>query len=414
MTRIIYLLDKFPCYSETFVFDQIIGMIERGFDVRILAFNRDPSLIPVELEQKYQLKQRCTYLLNEEKSTAAMTKLWLRGKLILGQIWRSSVRKALNKRQFDGFTHNGFLAAVVAKNIGTFKADVVICHFGTTAHLALCLQELGVLAGDIIPVFHGYDLSEQQVLTAHLHGYQRLFERCPRVLAISELWCRKLQYLGCPEEKIVLHRMGVSLTNFDFQLGKSQLTQPLKLLSVARFTEKKGLQYAISAVAELKRQDLAVQYQIIGDGPLRAELEQQISRLNLADTIVLSGIQPPKVVASTLAESDVFILPSITATNGDMEGVPVSLMEAMASGIICLSTQHSGIPELIEHGVSGVLVPEKDAKALAEQLVLLLQHHFSIIQIRQNARTKIEAEFNQQVLYDQLAKLCRDLTHGQH
>jgi colanic acid/amylovoran biosynthesis glycosyltransferase len=414
MTRVTYVLDKFPCYSETFVFDQIIGLIDRGFEVKILAFNRDPSSIPADLEQKYQLRQRCGYLLDEQKSTAPRDKLWSRFLLISKNLGRGKVWAAFNKNRFGPFTKNGFLAAVIAKNNTIFQSDIVLCHFGTTAHLAHGLKELGLISGAIIPVFHGYDLSEAQVLSTHLSGYQQLFLHSPKVMAISNLWCQKIQQLGCPSEKIILHRMGVALDHFPFKQESNPFQQPLRLLSVARFTEKKGLQYAISAVALLCQQGIPVHYQIIGDGPLRPVLEQQIKELGLNDTVLLRGIQPTTVVAEALKESDVFVLPSVTAANGDMEGVPVSLMEAMASGTLCLSTVHSGIPELIEHGYSGLLVPERDAGALAEQLILLHQHHYPVQQIRQQARLKIETEFNQQHLYDQLAHICLDLHHGQH
>lgn len=413
MTRILFVLDKFPCYSETFVFDQIIGLIDRGFEVNILAFNRDSGSIPAEIEQKYQLYQRCCYLLDEQKSTTPREKLWSRFLLIVKQLGRAKVWAAFNKNRFGPFTKNGFLAAVVAKNDTVFQSDIVLCHFGTTAHLADCLKQLGLLSGAIIPVFHGYDLSEAQVLSTHLSGYRRLFRQSPKVLAISNLWCQKLQQLGCPSEKIILHRMGVALAHFPFQEESRPLQQPLRLLSVARFTEKKGLQYAISAVALLRQQGVAVHYQIIGDGPLRPVLEQQINTLCLTDIVQLRGIQPAKVVAAAIAASDVFVLPSVTAANGDMEGVPVSLMEAMASGTLCLSTVHSGIPELIEHGHTGLLVPERDAGALAAQLVKLQQQQYPVYQIRQQARLKIETEFNQQHLYDQLAQICQDFHHGE-
>jgi colanic acid/amylovoran biosynthesis glycosyltransferase len=414
MTRILFVLDKFPCYSETFVFDQIIGLIDRGFAVNILAFNRDPSAIPADIEQKYQLRERCCYLLDEQKSTAPRDKLWSRFLLISKNLGRGKVWAAFNKNRFGPFTKNGFLAAVVAKNNTIFLSDIVLCHFGTTAHLADCLQQLGLLSGAIIPVFHGYDLSEAQVLSTHLPGYQRLFMQSPKILAISNLWCQKLKQLGCPPEKIILHRMGVALAHFQFQQDSRPLQQPLRLLSVARFTEKKGLQYAISAVALLRQQGIPVHYQIIGDGPLRPLLEQQINALGLTDIVQLRGIQPAKMVATALADSDVFVLPSVTAANGDMEGVPVSLMEAMASGTLCLSTVHSGIPELIEHGRTGLLVPERDADALAAQLIKLQQQLYPVAQIRQQARLKIETEFNQQHLYDQLAQLCQEFHHGEH
>ena len=407
---LIYFLDKFPCYSETFVLDQIIGLIKRGFDVKIVALSQDPRPLPVETDVLYQLSQRCVYML-PPTATGTAGKLVQRLKLIVKGLHKKAVWRVL-AGELGGAAPRSFLASILAANAQQYKADVLMCHFGTTATLAMHLQQAGVLAGKILPVFHGFDLSEQQVLAKYQQDYQRLFKHCPAVFAISKLWCARLAELGCPSEKIQLLRTGVALQHFAFSEPQSPLQQPLKLLSVARLTEKKGLQYAIDAVALLQQLGMAIQYHIIGDGPLRPTLEAQIQALGLSAQVQLCGAQPAASVVAALKSSDVFLLPSVTAANGDMEGIPVSLMEAMASGVLCLSTYHSGIPELICHAESGLLVPERDAAAIAQQLQSLSLGHYDLSTIRLNARAKIVAEFNQQQIYEQLAAFLQDERNG--
>ncbi len=108
--------------------------------------------------------------------------------------------------------------------------------------------------------------------------------------------------------------------------------------------------------------------------PLRGELEKLSADLGIAERVQFLGSQPHKVVKNWLARAHVFVLPSVTAQNGDVEGIPVALMEAMAAGLTVVSTRHSGIPELIEHGVGGFLSPERDVEALAANLAWIIEH----------------------------------------
>ncbi len=183
----------------------------------------------------------------------------------------------------------------------------------------------------------------------------------------------------------------------------------MRLLSVARMVEKKGLRYAIDAVARLAKDGHAVQYRIIGDGPLLPALRQHIADANVGETITLLGSQPHREVMRELSEAHVLLAPSVTAENGDKEGIPVSIMEAMAQGLVVVSTEHSGIPELVEHGVSGHLVPERDVDALTAQLRALVARPESWAALGAAARAKVERDFNQQMLDDDLEEILRGL-----
>lgn len=160
----------------------------------------------------------------------------------------------------------------------------------------------------------------------------------------------------------------------------------------------------------MKEQGISFRYRILGIGPWERRLRTLIEQYQLDDVIEMPGFKPSHQVKEMLEQADVFLLPSITGRDGDMEGIPVALMEAMAVGIPVISTVHSGIPELVESGKSGWLAPENDAQALAERLAAFsLLDSEQVQSIVQCAREKIENEFNQLAINKQLASLLQTM-----
>jgi colanic acid/amylovoran biosynthesis glycosyltransferase len=200
--------------------------------------------------------------------------------------------------------------------------------------------------------------------------------------------------------------MGVDIEKFPFsRRDSSSIT--LNILLVGRMTEKKGTEYAIRAMAYVTS---AAKLTIVGSGQLENSLRALAVELKVESRVCFLGAQPHKKVRALMHETDVFVLPSVTASNGDMEGVPVALMEAMASGVITISSRHSGIPELIDHGVSGFLVNERDSVGLAKVIDEIASGVYNLTEIAANARLKIEARFNSRIeavcLLDELTGIC--------
>ncbi|MGS6271260.1 glycosyltransferase, partial [Enterobacter hormaechei] len=223
------------------------------------------------------------------------------------------------------------------------------------------------------------------------------------------LWAGRLKTMGCPSEKITVSRMGVDMERFTQRPVKVP-GKPLQIISVARLTEKKGLHVAIEACRQLKARGVDFHYRILGIGPWERRLRTLIEQYQLEDVVEMPGFKPSHEVKAMLDDADVFLLPSVTGADGDMEGIPVALMEAMAVGIPVVSTLHSGIPELITSEHSGWLVPENNALALADRLAAFSDiDQQTLIPVLQNARQKVEAEFNQQVINRQLASLLQTL-----
>ena len=166
------------------------------------------------------------------------------------------------------------------------------------------------------------------------------------------------------------------------------------ILSVARLVEKKGLGDLILAAEILRRQGHCFRVQIIGDGHLRQALEHQVADRGLQDCVLLMGAQPHEQVRLAYERASIFVLPCLVAADGDRDGLPIVLLEAMASGIPVVSTSVVGIPELIDSECDGLLIPPNDARALADALERLLVNPPLRDRLARAARAKVEERFS--------------------
>lgn len=405
--KLTFFTMRFPVASETFVLNQVTHFIDAGYDVEII------SVFPGDLVNRhgafdeYGLAAKTHYLLPEEKISLA-DKLGQRLKLVLPKITKVSLLRSLNVRRYGAQSSKLLLPAIVANARQTYVADVFLVHFGYAGALANKLRELGILQGKQATVFHGADISRRHILDEHKQDYRNLFQQSELMLPISHLWQNKLIEMGCPPDKIHVTRMGIEPEKFNFQ-PRDAFHKPLRIVSVARLTEKKGLDVAVKASAILKQRGGQFQYTIIGNGDQDQMMRDFIAREEMDDCVSMPGFKPQEEIRQALNEADIFLLPSKTAADGDMEGIPVALMEAMAVGLPVVSTFHSGIPELIEHNVSGWLVKEDDADALADALLKLSQGEVDVAPVVAAARQKVETEFNQHIAYRELAQILEQM-----
>ena len=405
--KVSFFLLKFPVASETFVLNQIVAFINMGYEVEIVSIHKGDLQNTHAAWQQYNLAEKTTWLLDEPERR--MDKLRFRAVNTLKGISKGRTWRALNMARYGDEARNLILSAICGRVNGEIAADVFIAHFGPAGVTAAKLRELGVLRGKIATVFHGIDVSHREVLEHYIPEYKKLFDRGDLMLPISDLWAGRLKEMGCPPQKIAVSRMGVDMEKFSRRPAKAPGT-PLEIISVARLTEKKGLHVAIEACRLLKGRGVDFRYNILGIGPWERRLRTLIEQYQLEDVIFMPGFKPSHEVKAMLDQADLFLLPSVTGIDGDMEGIPVALMEAMAVGIPVVSTVHSGIPELIEAGESGWLVPENDPQALAqslEEFIALDRDSLEPVLVR--ARQKVETDFNQQVIYRKLSGLLSTL-----
>jgi glycosyltransferase involved in cell wall biosynthesis len=211
------------------------------------------------------------------------------------------------------------------------------------------------------------------------------------------------------DEKVHSIYHGLDVCQFSFRLPtKAHCDEPI-ILSVARLIEKKGLGDLIAAADILRRRGRAFHVEIIGSGPQREALQAQAKRLGLAERVRLAGSQAHDAVCLAYQRASVFVLPCVVASDGDRDGIPYVLLEAMASGVPVVSTPISGIPELIESGLDGLLVPPNDPAALADVIDKLLASGELRQSLARAARAKIESSFSLSASTERLLALFGEL-----
>ncbi|MFS0725644.1 glycosyltransferase [Paenibacillus sp. 1P07SE] len=407
--RIAVFADYFPALSETFVLNQITGLLDRGHDVDIYATapRREQTRHPDVAA--YGLDARCRYRRMPPGKLARYAKLLP----LLGRNLHKAPMALL--RSLNGWRHgreawslNLFYSAWSLLEADRREYDIIYCHFGPTGKLAAALRQIGLLRGQVITTFHGADITSYLQERGE-HVYRELFRQGDLFLPISERWRAQLIKLGCPEERIMVHRMGIDSSRFAYRAPAQAEDEPLRLVTIARLVEKKGVAYAIRAAAALAAEGRAVEYTIIGDGPLRGELEQLVLSLEMGAQIRLVGPKDQQEVLKLLRRSDLMVAPSVTAADGDQEGIPVVLMEAMAIGLPIVSTWHSGIPELVEDGASGYLVPERDADGLAHKLRLLMDNRHQWPEMSAHGREIVEQSYDIHRLNERLEDIFLQL-----
>ena len=296
--------------------------------------------------------------------------------------------------------------------LGKRQYDIIHCHFGPNGLKGSLLRDIGAIQGKLITTFHGYDMSNYPKEMGD-HVYKRLFDKGDFLLPISEYWRQRLIELGCDDKKIIVHRMGIDCKRFSFIPCRLHANGPVKIVTIARLVEKKGVELGISAVAKLAKVTRNIQYNIVGDGTLKEDLEQLIQDLHLGDRVKLLGWKQQEEIAEILNNSHILLAPSVTSKDGDQEGIPVALMESMAVGLPIVSTQHSGIPELIQNGVSGFLVAERDVDALAGRLCYLIEHPEIWPEMGRAGRKFVEDHHDIDKLNDRLVEIYKRLLNGE-
>lgn len=212
--------------------------------------------------------------------------------------------------------------------------------------------------------FHGYDASSHLRFPKIVKKYGTLFREAEGFFAPSQFLADKLIAIGCPEDRIWITPCGIDPETF---APSSRV--PGRCLAVGRFVEKKAPLVTVAAFAEACRQVSGLHFDFIGDGPLLEAAKAKAADEGVSEHITFHGAQPHEVVTGLMREASIFLQHSVTAANGETEGLPVSIMEAMSSEQTVISTFHSGIPEAVVDGESGLLVAEHDAAAMAEKIV---------------------------------------------
>lgn len=286
------------------------------------------------------------------------------------------------------------------KELEQRSPDLIHAHFGENGTIALPYSQRHSIP--LITTFHGGDASVKKAtvslkMKANWYLYQRRLPNLMRhgrlFLAVSEAVRQKLISAGFDSERTFVHYIGVDTEQFAYRDPAGHIPSG-RILQVARLTEKKGLREAVRAFSVVHQRLPGSRFDIVGDGPLRDELRDLVISLGLEHAITLHGAKTPSEVQRLLSEADLFCLPSVTAPNGDEEGLPISILEAMSTGIPVVSTYHSGIPEAVTDAETGLLVAERDVAALAAAMEAVLSRPDLSARLVHAARARVERNFS--------------------
>jgi colanic acid/amylovoran biosynthesis glycosyltransferase len=287
------------------------------------------------------------------------------------------------------------------------NADLLHVYFGHTGvHLLPFMRNWPKPA---LVSFHGMDI----MLRDEEHGYNKrlreLLETLPLVLARSESLATRLVELGCDPQKIRINRTGVPMDGFPYFARSIPGHGGWRMIQASRFIEKKGLEITLKAFADFHKKYPNAELVLAGEGPLEKRLKETTQRLGIARAVCYPGFLGQKELAAAYRSAHLFLHPSQTTEAGDQEGVPNSMLEAMASGLPVVATRHGGIPEAVQSGHDGLLVPERDSQALTAALFDIADNSAIYQSFSRNAAESVREKFEQARSITMLESFYREL-----
>lgn len=392
------LMSRFPSVTETFILREMIELERQGQPVRLVPMLRESPPVLHEAAKPWTSRALYTPYLSAAL-LAANARMFLRKPVAYSWLLARLIGGTLLKpgtliRTLAVFPKSVYLAEQLQREGIRHIHPHYATHPSTMALIVATLTDITFSF-----TVHAHDIQVDRSLL----GWKLREARFIR--SISDFNRRFLEELY-PHAKGKIEVIHVGIEPEIYEENSRRLTAvaagPPRILCVAAHKPYKGIPVLIEACRILREQGVAFHCDVIGQGPMRAELEQLIRDKNVSDVVDLGQPRPQEEIARLMSEATLFVLPSIIASDGQMEGIPVALMEAMASGRAVVSTAISGIPELVEDGVNGRLVPPGDAEALARAMRELLEDPQRARAMGVEGQKKVRAEF---VLRDCVAKL---------
>jgi glycosyltransferase involved in cell wall biosynthesis len=356
-----------------------------------------------------------TFILNQVDAVSGYTPVFVGRKRVSGVDLAGRETTVVNRGGWKGgvreFRHLlGFPPRDLISSLTALSPALLHAHFGPDAVNALSLQ--GRLSIPLLATFHGYDATQQvnvgQGCAMWRYGRRRqtLADRVSSILAVSDHIRRRLIGLGFPEELVRTHYIGVDLAQFT--PAPLEEREPI-VLGVGRFVEKKGFEFLIDAMAQVQQRSPGTELVLIGTGPLGGRLRRRASALR---AVRIFGPCHADVVRAWMRRARVLAVPSVTSRSGDTEGLPITLLEALASGLPVVASRHAGIPEAILDGSSGFLVTERDVSAMAVRILDLLDDDSGWTAFSTASRQVVERKFDLSTQSTALGTIYRELSSG--
>jgi len=407
--KIAFIVGVFPSLSETFILNQITGLLDLGHEVEIFSLMRPTDRKVHDVIEKRNLMSLVGYFPAIPKNPFLRI---LKGKFLFFRYFLKHPKRLMKSIRLSGFDKD-ILSLKVLFSIIPFLGkdfDIIHCHFGHIGDIGVYIKKGGV-QGKLVTTFYGYDLSTY-ILGKGENVYARLFSHGDLFLPICDYFRKKLISLSCDESRIRLYPIGIDLKKHKYILRGRSGKDRVKILTAGRLIEKKGYEYSIRACAVLMKKGKNFHYTIIGDGPLIKKLTDLVDTLGLNERINFAGGVNRRELLDYYSKSDIFLLPSVKSENGEEEGTPAALIEAQASGLPVVSSFHSGIPEIVAHEKTGYLAKEKDSDSIAMYLEMLIDNPGLRLRMGKQGRKYVEDRFDINRLSRILEGFYGDLIKG--
>ena len=390
--KLAYLAPEALTLSHTFIFREIMALEALGDSVSVYSLRRTPPSAMADEARCLAERVQHVYPVNPARLAGAHVAAAISHPLRYLRALLAAVGDALLACTTQPGSALKLLwhfavAAVTARDLQFRGVQHVHAHF---AHVPASIAMYAALIAGITFSFtaHANDIFVRGLIL------RKKAKRAAFVVCISEHGMRFLQSLGCNPRKLHVIHCGVDPAAFAPKTTASVGGQPLRLLGIGRLVEKKGFHHLVDACSRLRRQGVAVECTLAGDGPQRQTLERMVSANGLQGVVRMVGAVQPDRVPGLMSEADVFVLPCIRDKDGDQDGIPVVLMEAMASGVPVISSSLSGIPELVRDGETGLLVPPGDPEALAGSIKAVCENGELRRKLSAGGRRFVEESFS--------------------
>jgi len=395
---ILFKIWKFPQLSETFIVNQIVLAIKMGYEVNILIgeFTDISKNANTKLFEEYKLSEKIIiedYKIPQQKLTRIFKAAWLLIENVsflphFIKYYKESDKKGLLPL-YEFFFYKGFR-----------KFDTIHIQFGTNKHPVDIMKNTGYLKSRVIVSFHGHDLYFPINNRIPNNGYyDRLFKAGDYLVANTLFLKEKLLALNAPEKKIEIIPVAVDTSNFKPNTGKNE-QEKFRLVTVGRLDELKGQEYGIRAVNLLLKKGFSVEYTIAGSGIYQEKLKNLIEELDLTRDVFLKGKVSPDEVTRLLQDSDIFLMTSVTNSEGMEDSQGLVTAEAQACGLPVVAFDTGGVKYTLIDGETGFLCKEKDIDCFTEKIEILIRNHALRKDMGTNARHFIQMEYSDESVID--------------
>lgn len=400
--RIAFIVEAFPKLSETFILNQVTALLDLGHDVEIFPSRNLDEIKTHPKVGKYGLLDKTFYppIVPDNSVLAKLKCAWL----VVNNFSNIEIINRILSLPYPVGTKISLFFRMLPL-IGKKKFDIIHCHFGPLGKVAVQARSMAILSGKLVLSFYGYDASRYKLDAKY---YASIVQQFDGYIAISNYLKEKIVKLGFPEERINKIPLGVDLIDFNLS-DKKFKRDGHKLLTVARLVEKKGIYYGIMAFSKLRKKNQKLEYHIVGDGILYDKFKELIEELGLKEWVFLHGAKNKDEIFQLYREADIFVLPSITASDGNTEGQGLVLQEAQLMKLPVVSTFHNGIPEGIVENETGFLVAERDINALSEKISILIGDEQLRNEMGKKGRNLVLEKFDNQKLVKELSTFYQNL-----